>query len=108
MNTLRRALFRAIAFASALCLGLIGCKYKDAQGATGSPPFMSAATSVPPRPAGDEAPPPDKTGGFDGNRAFAHVAKQVSFGPRPSGSAAIAQTQNYILSELSSYGCPVD
>jgi glutaminyl-peptide cyclotransferase len=32
----------------------------------------------------------------------------VGFGPRPSGSAAIGRLQEYILSELSSYGCKVD
>jgi hypothetical protein len=56
----------------------------------------------------DDAPPADKTGGFDGKRAFAHVAKQVAFGPRPSGSAAIGQLQEYIQNELTSYGCKVD
>jgi glutaminyl-peptide cyclotransferase len=74
----------------------------------GNSPFMSALTTAPPPAAqnpADEAPSPDKTGGFDGKRAFAHVAKQVSFGPRPSGSPALAQTQDYILSELKSYGC---
>src|SRR5580700_2685297 len=71
------------------------------------PPFMSAV-AVPPPQAADAAPPPDKTGGFDGNRAYAHVAKQVSFGPRPSGSPAILQVQEYLLSELKSYGCPVE
>jgi Zn-dependent M28 family amino/carboxypeptidase len=68
---------------------------------------MSALTTAPP-PATDDAPPPDKTGGFDGKRAFAHVAKQVSFGPRPAGSPALAQTQEYILAELKSYGCTAD
>src|SRR5216684_63000 len=57
---------------------------------------------------GDEAPPAEQTGGFDGKRAFAHVAKQVGFGPRPSGSAAIGQVQEYIQSELASYGCKVE
>lgn len=56
----------------------------------------------------DEAPTPEKTGGFDGKRAHAHVAKQVAFGPRPSGSPAITQLQQYIQSELASYGCKVD
>ena len=37
-----------------------------------------------------------------------HVAKQVSFGPRPAGSAALAKTQDYILAELKSYGCTTD
>jgi len=52
--------------------------------------------------------PPDKTGGFDGKAAYEHVAKMVSFGPRPSGSQAIAQTQDYILSQLQSFGCTVE
>jgi glutaminyl-peptide cyclotransferase len=108
MNIPQRVLARAAAFAFTVCFCLTGCKSKDAQGATGSPPFMSAAASAPPQPAGDEAPPADKTGGFDGKRAFAHVAKLVGFGPRPSGSPAIAQMQSYILSELSSYGCTAD
>jgi Zn-dependent M28 family amino/carboxypeptidase len=68
---------------------------------------MSAAASAPPQTA-DDAPPPEKTGGFDGKRAFAHVAKQVSFGPRPSGSPALAQTQDYLLAELKSYGCTTE
>ncbi len=68
---------------------------------------MSTAASAPPQ-AGDDAPPPEKVGGFDGKRAFAHVAKQVSFGPRPSGSQAILQLQDYLQSELKSYGCTVE
>ncbi len=89
--------------------GLAGCKASgnEAPGASSQPPFMSAAASVPPQ-TGDDAPPPEKTGGFDGKRAFAHVAKQVSFGPHPSGSAAIARVQDYLISELKSYGCSVE
>jgi len=68
---------------------------------------MSTATSAPPQAAKD-ATPPEKTGGFDGKRAFAHVAKQVSFGPRPSGSPALAHLQEYLLWELKSYGCNVE
>ncbi len=72
---------------------------------------MSAVTTAPPQAAvqaNDEAPAPDKTGGFDGKSAYAHVAKQVSFGPRPAGSPAIAKTQEYILAELKSYGCTAE
>src|SRR5260370_525186 len=89
--------------------GLGGCKAsgKESPGAASQPPFMSAVASAPPQ-TSDDAPPSDKTGGFDGKRAFAHVAKQVSFGPRPSGSEAIAKLQDYIQSELSSYGCKVE
>ena len=97
---------------SASFIGLAGCKAKadspqpDAKDA----PFMSAVTTAPPAATQDpaEAPPPEKTGGFDGKRAFAHVARQVSFGPRPAGSPALAQTQDYILAELKSYGCAAD
>ncbi len=98
--------------AAVLCIfpaGLAGCKAngKESPSAGGQPPFMSAVASAPPQ-TSDDAPPPEKTGGFDGKRAFAQVAKQVSFGPRPSGSEAIAKLQDYIQSELSSYGCKLD
>jgi len=102
---------------SAILLFLAGCKTKadNPQPAAKDAPFMSAVTTAPPAAASqaashpnDEAPPPDKTGGFDGKRAFAHVAKQVSFGPRPAGSPALAQTQDYLLAELKSYGCTAD
>jgi Zn-dependent M28 family amino/carboxypeptidase len=68
---------------------------------------MKAVASTPPQTA-EDAPPPEKTGGFDGKRAFAHVAKQVSFGPRPSGSQALMHLQDYLQSELKSYGCSVE
>lgn len=69
---------------------------------------MSTVATLPPQTPDEDTPAPEQTGGFDGKRAFAQVAKQVSFGPRPSGSQAIVQLQNYIQSELSSFGCKVD
>jgi glutaminyl-peptide cyclotransferase len=102
---------------SALAFSFIGCKAKadagTASAAQPNPkdaPFMSALTTAPPPQiaTADQAPPPEKTGGFDGNRGYAHVAKQVAFGPRPSGSPAIAQLQDYLLTELKSYGCAAD
>src|SRR5207247_6237266 len=92
-----------------LPLGLTGCKASsnESSRAANQPAVVSADTSNPSQTA-DDAPPPEKTGGFDGKRAFAHVAKQVGFGPRPSGSPAIAQVQEYLLSELKSYGCTVE
>jgi hypothetical protein len=71
------------------------------------PPFMSAVAGNPPAQASD-APPPEKTGGFDGKRAYEQVAKQVSFGPRPAGSQALMKLQQYLESELKSYGCAVE
>src|SRR6266481_6714957 len=97
--------------ATVLCIltaGLTGCKASGNESSReASQPFMSAVASAPPQTA-DDAPPPEKTGGFDGKRAFAHVAKQVSFGPRPSGSQSIIQLQDYLQSELKSYGCTVE
>lgn len=87
-----------------------GCKSGNtAQPAPPPPPFMSAVAGSAPLPAaGDEAPSPDKTGGFDGKLAYEQVAKQVSFGPRPPGSPAIKNLQDYMESQLKSYGCAVD
>jgi glutaminyl-peptide cyclotransferase len=98
---------------------VMGCKSgnstSEAQSQTASgaaeakPPFMSAVAGSPPVvPAADQAPPPETTGGFDGNRAYAQVAKQVSFGPRPPGTPAIQKLQDYMVGELKSYGCAVD
>src|SRR6267378_1792268 len=108
MGLLSKSIFRIATIACLIPAVLTGCKASgnDSPNAT-QPPFMSTATSAPPQ-AAEDATPPEKTGGFDGKRAFAHVAKQVSFGPRPSGSEAIAKLQDYIQSELSSYGCKVE
>jgi len=45
--------------------------------------------------------------GFDGERAFEHVRKQVEFGPRPPGSPELEKTRNYIIDQLKSYGLKV-
>ena len=90
-----------------LLLSLGGCKANSTEDHAGSKvvaaPAVVAAAQVP-----DDALPAEQTGGFDGKQAYEHVAKQVSFGPRPSGSQAIAQAQDYITSQLSSFGCTVD
>jgi glutaminyl-peptide cyclotransferase len=105
MNSLHGKLLAVAACAVLALPWLAGCKSKGAEASAS--PFMSTVATAPPQ-AADVAPSPDKTDGFDGNRAFAHVAKQVGFGPHPSGSPAIAQVQEYLLSELKSYGCPVE
>jgi len=37
---------------------------------------------------------------FDSSRAYEDLRRQVAFGPRPAGSAALAQTRQYILAQL--------
>jgi len=44
---------------------------------------------------------------FDGERAFSHVRRMVELGPRPSGSAELARTREYITSELQAAGLKV-
>ena len=41
---------------------------------------------------------------FDGARAWEHVTRQVAFGPRPSGSAALNDTRTYIIEQLKAAG----
>jgi hypothetical protein len=94
------------AFFLVVALLLSGCK-ASAGSETAKPPFMSAV-ATPQSIGANDAPPADKTGGFDGKRAYDLVAKQVAFGPRPSGSPAIALLQSFLDSELKSYGCAVE
>jgi glutaminyl-peptide cyclotransferase len=93
--------------AALLIVALAGCNSNKSSPAAGTP-LVSAAPKVPAQMPDEHTPAPEKTGGFDGKRAFVDVAKQVDFGPRPSGSQAIAQVQDYILAELSSTGCTAD
>jgi len=100
--------FRTVALCCAVA-AFVGCKSNaDAEKAQkAQPPFMTSV-AVPPAQIATDARPAEKTGGFDGKAAYDHVAKMVSFGPRPSGSPALAQTQDYILSQLKSFGCTVE
>lgn len=63
----------------------------------------AAATSAP----GTAPVAGDKTDGIDANRAYNDAKTMVDFGPRPAGSAAIKKTQQFIESELNSYGLKV-
>ena len=73
-------------------------------------PNAGAATpaqSAAPRLA-EVAPPADQTGGFDGAKAYDHVSKLVSFGPRPPASDGLHRSQDYIIAQLKAAGCEVD
>jgi hypothetical protein len=95
--------------ALAAFVAVASCSSSDAGKAERGRAVSAAAKAPAPTQMPDEdTPAPEKTGGFDGKRAFADVAKQVDFGPHPAGSQAIAQVQDYILSELSSAGCTTD
>jgi len=44
---------------------------------------------------------------FDSARAWEHLRRQVAFGPRPSGSAAIVETRRYLVEQLNAAGVAV-
>jgi glutaminyl-peptide cyclotransferase len=85
-----------------------GCKAAEDQPRSSTQSNVSIPTFSGPGQIASDAPPAEVTGGFDGNKAYAHVSRQVAFGPRPSGSPAIAQLQDYLTTELKSYGCNVE
>ena len=87
-----------------VALPLIACRNPSPSAAISEAanPGSSQAADVPP------APPPDKTGGFDGTRAYKHVERLVAVGPHPAGSEGIRRAQEYITAELKGFGCPVE
>ena len=68
------------------------------------PPRPRATVSSSSRPVTPSAP---LVTAFNGERAMAHVKKQVEFGPRPPDSEQLAKTRAYIANELKSYGLSV-
>jgi Zn-dependent M28 family amino/carboxypeptidase len=46
--------------------------------------------------------------GFSGARAFEDLKRLVAFGPRPSGSPALAQTRQWLIQELRGAGAEVE
>jgi Zn-dependent M28 family amino/carboxypeptidase len=47
---------------------------------------------------------PSASAAFDSGRAWEHLRRQVGFGPRPAGSAALAECRRYILEQLKAAG----
>jgi glutaminyl-peptide cyclotransferase len=92
--------FFTFAVSLALPLCFIACPGEEKRSA----PAVRAADSAPisTTEASAAASPPNLT--IDADSAFKHVEKQVGFGPRPAGSAQLAKTREYLLSELRSYG----
>src|SRR6202041_2821584 len=98
---------------SIFCLIACGCSNQAKSDSSSASAATAASPSIAEQPAQagkppEVAPPPDQTGGFDGAKAFDHVAKIVSFGPRPPASDAIHQVQTYIISQLKNFGCEVE
>ena len=89
---------------------LAGCNKAQSDPANGLPQnarLTSAVGKLPPQVSEEDTPPPEAVSGFDGKRAFEHVTKLVNLGPRPSGSQASVEAQDYITAQLNTYGCTV-
>jgi Zn-dependent M28 family amino/carboxypeptidase len=105
-----------LASAVAVLSGVVACGASNAPSPASSAssnstaPGAGAATSAQataPHLA-EVAPPADQTGGFDGAKAYEHVSKLVSFGPRPPASDGLHRSQEYIIAQLKAAGCEVD
>jgi hypothetical protein len=75
----------------AILVGTAGCSQKPAKDS--QPPI-----SIPPR----------LWEQFSGEKAFEEVARQVAFGPRPSGSAALETARGHIAGTLKGHGWDVE
>ena len=111
MTCLRRTLWAGAAALAVLLLASCGDRGTNGDASAGSSSSVKAAAPVPASPgiaSSDAAPPASETGGFDGQKAYEHVAKLVAFGPHPPASDAIHRVQDYIRSQLKSFGCATD
>ncbi len=86
----------------AAVLSLAACGNSNPAATNAASGASSQAAAIP------SAPAPATTGGFDGARAYQHVAQLSSIGPHSPGTEGIRHAQAYILSQLKSYGCAVD
>jgi glutaminyl-peptide cyclotransferase len=69
--------------------------WRGAAGAVGAACFLVACLGADAQNGGPK---------FDSSRAWEHLRRQVAFGPRPSGSAAIAENRRYIIEQLKAAG----
>ena len=106
-----------MASAVAVLSGVVACGASNAPSSASSASSNSATPTAGASAAGQSAaapklaevaPPADQTGGFDGAKAYEHVAKLVSFGPRPPAFEALHHSQDYIIAQLKVAGCEVD
>ncbi|HWQ03270.1 MAG TPA: M28 family peptidase, partial [Candidatus Nitrosotenuis sp.] len=92
-----------------LCCGLAIVALAACAACGSDKPEAAAPVAAAPAHASvSDALPAERTGGFDGARAFAHLETMVGFGPRHSGSDGIRRTQEYIRGQLDGFGCKIE
>ncbi len=102
-----------LASAVVVLSGVVACGASNAPSPASSGSAAPSAGAATPAQAAaphltEVAPPADQTGGFDGAKAYEHVTKLVSFGPRPPASDGLRRSQEYIIAQLTAAGCQVD
>jgi hypothetical protein len=108
---------RSVAALAAITLLLVACGADANNSAAVIPNDRTAPSDAPVAPIAPVAPvapvaplapnAPAQSAGpakFDSGRAWEHLRRQVAIGPRPAGSAALAECRRYILSELKAAG----
>jgi Peptidase family M28 len=103
-SLLRRTLPFCLLVLLAGAIVVSGCSRGAAPAVSASQSAQAASRETVP----EQAPPSSQTGGFDGEKAYEHVAKLVGFGPRPPDSAGIHLAQQYIHDQLASFGCAIE
>ena len=86
------------------CVGLTVIACADASNRTPDVAVAAAPEAPAQKPSPTAAPPAQP---FDGARAWAHLERQVQFGPRPSGTPALTATRQYIVDQLKALGITV-
>ena len=111
MTPQHRTLWASAAALAMLLSASCGDRGRSIDVSAGSSSAVKAAAALPASRSiapSEAAPPASETGGFDGQKAYEQVAKLVAFGPHPPASAAIHGVQDYIRSQLKSFGCATD
>lgn len=101
-----------IAIAAALMtFALVGCgngTAKSGAAQSSEAPAQASAAAPADTSGASDALPADKTGGFDGARAYDYTSKIVAIGPRQPNTDGIHREQDFIRAELTKSGCKFD
>jgi hypothetical protein len=107
-----KAIKHGIAIATALmAFALLGCgngSPKSGAAQSSEAPAQGPAAAPADTSGASDALPPDKTGGFDGARAYDYTSKIVAIGPRQPNTDGIHREQDFIRAELTKSGCTFD
>jgi len=94
-----------------MTFALVGCgngTAKSGAAQSSEAPAQASAAAPADTSGASDALPADKTGGFDGARAYDYTSKIVAIGPRQPNTDGIHREQDFIRAELTKSGCTFD